>query len=332
MRTRAVAYRTSGPIDAPDALVDIEIDIPDPEPHDLLVEIRAVSVNPVDVKLRASSDPDDGPRVLGFDAAGVVREVGRDVSAYSVGDEVFYAGSVARPGTDAGLHLVDERIVGHKPTTLDFDAAAAMPLTAVTAWEALFDKLAVQSETQGTLLVMAGAGGVGSMLIQLARQLTKLTVIGTASRPDSVEWVQRMGAHRVVNHHRLADDMAQVAPDGIEYIFTPFSAGNIETFAQILTPRGQIVAIDEPEGLDLLPLKAKSQSWHWELMFTRSLYEPESTRQREILDEVARLVDAGTLHSTMTTRLAPLNAASLIEAHRQVETSSTIGKVVVAVE
>jgi NADPH:quinone reductase len=329
MKARAVGFLKALPIDDPDALLDLEVEVGDPGPYDLLVEVRAVSVNPVDVKVRASRDTGGKPTVLGYDAAGVVVGVGDAVSAYSIGDEVWYSGSIARQGTNAELHLVDERIVGHKPASLDFADAAAMPLTTLTAWETLFDRLRLTSESSGTLVVMAAAGGVGSMVVQLARQLTNLTIIGTASRPDSAGWARGLGAHHIVNHHHLVDEVKAVAPDGVDYLFTPFTAGNIEAFAEILKPHGEIVAIDEAKNLDIVPLKSKSITWHWELMFTRPLYEPESTYQRELLDEVARLVDAGVIRSTRTQTFGPLNAETLRQAHRQVESSGTIGKVVV---
>jgi NADPH:quinone reductase len=331
-RTRAVAYLHSGPIDASDALVDIEIDVPAPGPHDLLVEVRAVSVNPVDVKVRAGVDPGGAPKVLGFDAAGVVVGTGDAVTSFSVGDEVYYAGSISRPGSNAGLQLVDERITGHKPASLGFAEAAALPLTTITAWEALFDHLRLGPDSRGTLLVMAAAGGVGSMAVQLARRLTGVTVIGTASRPESTRWVEDMGAHHVVNHHHLREEIRDAAPGGVDAILSPFSAGNVETYAEILRPRGEVVAIDEPEGLDLLPLKSKSQTWHWEFMFTRPLHEPESTYQRQLLDRVARLVDDGVVRSTMSVRLGPLNAETLRAAHRQLETSASIGKTVITMD
>jgi NADPH2:quinone reductase len=251
------------------------------------------------------------------------------VTAFAVGDEVYYAGSIARPGSNARLQLVDERIVGHKPRTLDFAEAAALPLTTITAWEALFGRLGLTNDSRGTLVVMAGAGGVGSMVTQLARALTKVTVIATGARPESVQWASEMGARHVVDHHLLAEVQA-IAPDGVDWVFTPFSAGNVETFAELLSVHGAVVAIDDPEGLDLRPLKAKSQTWHWELMFTRPLYAPEDTYQRDLLEAVARLVDAGTLRTTITTRLTPITPDTMREAHRQVETSRVIGKVVVS--
>jgi NADPH:quinone reductase len=330
-RTSAVAYLHSGPIDRPDAFVDVEIDVPPPQSHDLLVDVRAVSVNPVDVKVRASSDPHGTPKVLGYDAAGVVAAVGSDVTSFRTGDAVYYAGSIARSGTDAGLHLVDERIVGHKPASLDFAEAAALPLTTITAWEALFDKLGLGHESAGTLLVMGGAGGVGSMVIQLARQLTELTIVATASRPESARWAREFGAHQVVDHHHLVEEVGALVPGGVDHIFTPFSAGNVESFAEVLKPRGAVVAIDEPTDLDVSPLKSKSQTWHWELMFSRPLHEPESIYQHQLLDEVAGLIDRGRLRTTLTTRLRPLDASTLTAAHRQVESSKTIGKVVIEI-
>ncbi|MGP4019890.1 zinc-binding alcohol dehydrogenase family protein [Saccharopolyspora sp. 5N708] len=326
----AIAATKSGPVDADTSFVDIEVELGAPGPHDLLVEVRAVSVNPVDVKVRRSFD--DGPKVLGFDAAGIVVATGPAVSAFSVGDEVYYAGSIARTGSNAEYQLVDERIVGHKPTKLDFAAAAAVPLTTITAWETLFERLNLTKDSTGTLLVIAGAGGVGSMLIQLARQLTGVTVIATASRPESIEWAKSLGAQHVVDHRNLRDEVAAIAPQGVNYIFSPFSADKAQIYADIMAVHGQVVAIDEPEGLDTLPLKAKSQSWHWELMFTRPLFDPESTAQRELLDAAAELFDAGVLRSTLTKKLTPITAETLRAAHREVESSAAIGKIVVANE
>ncbi|NWJ73383.1 zinc-binding alcohol dehydrogenase family protein [Pseudonocardia sp. ICBG1122] len=316
------------PVDDPECLVDAEIEVGAPGPHDLLVDVRAVSVNPVDGKVRSSFDAADGPRVLGFDAAGVVVEVGDRVQGYAPGDEVYYAGAIDRPGSNAHRQLVDSRIVGRKPSTLDFAAAAALPLTSITAWECLHDHLRVTADTTGTLLVVSAAGGVGSMVLQLGRR-TGLTLVGTASRTESADWARQMGAHAVADHHDLVGTVREVAPDGVQYVFSPVSAGNVEAYAELMTPRGIVVAIDEPEGLDTLPLKTKSQAWHWELMFTRPLSEPGSTVQREILDEVSRLVDAGELRTTETRRLQGLTAASLREAHRLIESGGTVGKIVV---
>jgi zinc-binding alcohol dehydrogenase family protein len=329
-RTTAVGAYESLPIDNEAALVDVEIEVDEPGPHDLLVEVRAVSVNPVDVKVRAGLGAQEEPRILGFDAAGVVRATGSEVTAFAAGDEVYYAGSITRPGSNAGLQLVDSRIVGHKPSSLDFAEAAALPLTTLTAWETLFDKLRLGPDSTGRLLVVSAAGGVGSMVIQLARALTGVEIVGTASRAESAQWARELGAHHIADHHALVESVRTVVPD-VQYVFSPVSGTNVEAYAELLTPRGEIVAIDEPPGMDLLPLKPKSLTWHWELMFTRPLFEPDSTAQREILDEVARMVDAGRIRTTLTSRLEGMTAANLREAHRMVESGGMVGKVVLVV-
>src|SRR5882757_4498367 len=282
---RAVGYRKSLPITDPDSLVDAELPVPEPGPRDLLVRVEAVSVNPVDTKVRAGNDPAGELKVLGYDAAGVVVGVGAEVTRFRVGDEVYYAGSIGRPGTNSQFHLVDERITGHKPATLDFAEAAALPLTTITAWETLFEHFGLTKDSTGTLLVLAGAGGVGSMIVQLARQHTSVTVIATASRPESAAWATSPGAHHVVNHRSLREEVPALAPHGVNYVFSPFSEGNVQTYADLMAVHGQVVAIDEPAGLDTLPLKTKSQTWHWELMFARPLFDPESTAQRDLLDD-----------------------------------------------
>ncbi|MEU8814781.1 zinc-binding alcohol dehydrogenase family protein [Actinoplanes sp. NPDC048796] len=307
-------------------LSDVEAPTPVPAPHDLLVRVHAVSVNPVDVQSAGR-----GHGILGYDASGVVEAVGSKVTRFAPGDEVYYAGSIRRQGSNAELQVVDEHIVGHKPTTLDFAEAAALPLTTITAWEALFDHLRLNADSTGTIVALAAAGGVGSMITQLARQLTKLTVIGTASRPDSRKWALEMGAHHVIDHHAgLANEVLKLAPAGVEYVFSPHSKGNVGEFDRILKPFGHVVAIDSVDSIQ--DLKSKSITWHWELMFTKPMYAPTDDSQGRLLDEVARLVDAGTLRTTLTTRLGPINAANLTEAHRLVGTGkgSHYGKVVVA--
>ncbi|MGF0309746.1 zinc-binding alcohol dehydrogenase family protein [Rhodococcus sp. IEGM1428] len=330
---KAVAYTRSLPIDDPASLTDVVVDVPNVRPRDILVDVRAVSVNPVDVKVRAGNDPHGEPKVLGFDAAGVVRAVGADVSLFTPGDEVYYAGDLGRPGTDSELHAVDERIVAKKPTTLDFAEAAALPLTAITAWEGLFDKLRITAESTGTLLMVGATGGVGSLVLQFLRVLApRVRVIATAADEDAEKWVRSLGAAEVVNHRRdLRGDVRRVAPDGIDYVFTAHSAGQVEIYADLLTPFGQIVAIDDPETLDVLPLKTKAISWHWEFMFARPMHDaPDLVRQHELLTRVAELVDAGAVRTTVTTVLSPIDAEQLREAHRLVETGHVRGKVVVA--
>ena len=332
---RAVAFERSLDITDPAALVDIELPRPPATGHDILVEVRAASVNPVDTKVRRGGDASEA-RVLGFDAAGVVVEVGDEVTLFEAGDEVWYAGSIGRPGTNADLHLVDERIVSRKPTTLTFAEAAALPLTTITAWEGLFDKLKLTAESRGTLFVPGASGGVGSMVLQLAEELLpNVRVIATSSRPETDEWVRDLGAEAWVNHR--ADDVHEqlvaAAPDGVDWVFTSRvgEPGQLDLYVSVLNPFGEIVAIDNLNGLDIDALKSKSLTFHWELMFTRPLAGGDAQlSQHRLLERVAELVEAGKIRSTVTTVLQPINAEQLREAHRLVETGRTIGKVVVA--
>jgi NADPH:quinone reductase len=326
---KAVASFAALPVDDREALQDITIDVPELRPHDVLVRVLAVSVNPVDMKRRQSLAPSQTPTVLGFDAAGVVEAVGPAVTSLSSGDEVWYAGDVSRPGTNAEFHAVDERIVSRKPATLSFAEAAALPLTTITAWESLFERFSLSAESTGDLLVVGAAGGVGSVMIQLAKALTKVRVIATASRERSRTWVRDMGADAVVDHHDLAAQAVAVAPAGVDYLFSPHSRGNVDTYAEIVRPFGHITAIDEPEGLDLVVLKPKSIAWHWELMFTRPLFGYDMTAQQQLLARTADLVDRGAIRTTVTTTITGLDADGIREAHREIESGHTIGKVVV---
>ena len=328
---RAVGYRKPLPISDPASLEDLEVPVPEPGPRDLLVRVEAVSVNPVDVKVRASTDPDRGPKILGWDAAGVVVAAGSDVTLFAPGDEVYYAGTINRPGTDAQFHAVDERIVGHKPRSLTFAQAAALPLTTITAWETLFDRFRLTPESSGVLVVLGAAGGVGSMITQLARALTRLVVIGTASRPESQRWTLDHGAHHVIDHHDLVQGVKGIAPDGVTHVFSTHTEGSIGAFAEILQPGGAIAAIDDPDGLDIVPLKNKSLSFHWEFMFTRSLFQTaDLVEQHQLLDRVAEMIDEGTIQSTLSQELHPIDAATLREAHAMVEAGRMVGKVVVS--
>ena len=325
----AVVTRRGGSVDAPGSLVDAQVPAPAaPVGHDLLVEVRAVSVNPVDVKVRAAGGRE---RILGWDAAGIVRRVGEEVSLFRPGDEVFYAGSLDRPGSNARLQLVDERIVARKPAALGFAEAAALPLTAITAWEALFDKLGLGADTTGTLLVLGAPGGVGSILIQLAKTLTSLQVIATASRAESREWVEQMGADVVLDHRDpdLADRILEAAPGGADYAFSAHSAGRVPLFTRVMRPFGQIVAIDDEHDLPLFDLKDKAISWHWEFMFARPRHGWDLIAQHDLLERVAELADSGRIRSTRNRTLSPLEAATLREAHRLVESGRTVGKIVV---
>lgn len=313
-----------------DSLRDISVDIPDLRPRDVLVRVMAVSVNPADWKVQAGITPGSEPVILGYDAAGVVEAVGPGVSTLSVGDEVWYAGDLNRPGSYAQFQAVDERIVSRKPSSLSFAEAAALPLTTITAWESLFDRFELTRESAGDLLVLGAAGGVGSIMMQLAKALTGIRVIGTASRDESRAWAQSMGADVVVNHRHLREETLQVAPGGVDFLFSPYSAGNIDDYAVIVKPFGHITAIDEPEGLDLVTLKTKSIAWHWELMFTRSMFEtPDMIEQQRLLAATADLVDNGTLRTTVTKTIEDFSAAGLREANREVKAGRMTGKIVV---
>jgi NADPH2:quinone reductase len=334
---KAVAYRRCLPVTDPESLVDVDLPDPVPGDRDLLVRVRAVSVNPVDTKVRRGvAPPEGGLRVLGFDAAGVVEATGPRVTRFRPGDAVFYAGSRLRPGTNAELHCVDERIVGRKPATLDFAQAAAMPLTAITAWEALFDRLQLRlgaPHDAGALLITAGAGGVGSIAIQLARRLTGAQVIATASRPESRAQALALGAHLVVDHSKpLSEALREADVKWVERIFSVSHTDvHFPELAKLVAPQGRICVIDDPQPIDVRLLKARCASLHWEAMFTRSSFEtPDMIEQGRLLDEVAALVDAGTLRSTHARTLGRIDAATLREAHAQVESGRTIGKVVLA--
>ncbi|NKL77384.1 zinc-binding alcohol dehydrogenase family protein [Rhizobium leguminosarum] len=334
---RAVAYKTPQPISAETSLIDVELPMPEPRGHDLLVEIKAVSVNPVDVKVRAhSAPPADELKVLGWDAAGVVKAIGADVTLFKPGDEVFYSGVISRPGSNAEFHLVDERIVGAKPKSLDFAAAAALPLTSITAYEALFDRLKVQDAVSGgarSILIIGGAGGVGSIAIQIARALTDLTVIATASRPETQDWVKELGAHHVVDHSRpIAPQVAALGIGAPGFIFsTTNTDSHIGDIVEAIAPQGRFVLIDDPKTLDIVPFKRKAVSIHWELMFTRPLYgTPDMIEQHKLLNKISELVDAGKIRTTLSEIVGPINAANLKTAHAMVESGRMRGKAVLA--
>jgi len=332
---RAVAYKQPQPISAETSLIDIDLPTPEAKGHDLLVEVKAVSVNPVDVKVRASAAPPEGEyKILGWDAAGIVRAVGPEVTMFKPGDEVFYAGAINRGGSNVEFHLVDERIVGAKPKSLDFAAAAALPLTSITAYEALFDRLKVQDPVPGVanaILIIGGAGGVGSIAIQIARALTDLTVIATASRPETQAWVKELGAHHVIDHSKpLAPQIEALGIGAPAFIFsTTNTADHIASIVDAIAPQGRFALIDDPKTLDVMPFKRKSASIHWELMFTRPLFNTaDMIEQHRLLTKVAELVDTGKVRTTLTETAGTINAANLKKAHTLVETGKMKGKVV----
>lgn len=330
---KAVGYYTAGPIDRPDALVDLSLPAPLPAVHDLIVRVHAVSVNPVDTKIRASMSPTGGnARVLGFDAAGIVEAVGSDVGLFKAGDEVFYAGNITRPGTNAQLHAVDERLVGRKPRTIDWAAAAALPLTSITAWEALFDRLDVRRPVPGAhAILIVGTGGVGSIAIQLAKVLTDLTVITTAS-PQGEAWARTLGADHVIDYRQpLAESFAALKIDPPGFVFsTTHTEEHLPEIVKLIAPQGRIAFIDDPRKLDIVSLKSKMLSAHWEYMFGRAMYQtPDLIEQHKLLNEISRLVDAGRIASTVAERLSPICAETIRKAHARIESVTLRGKIVI---
>lgn len=330
---KAVAYQKAGPITSPEALVDIELDAPVAEGHDLLVRVQAISVNPVDTKIRKNVSAESDWKVLGWDAVGVVESIGDKVTQFKVGDIVWYAGALNRQGSNSELQLVDERIVGHKPKNLEVTEAAALPLTAITAWEMLFDRLQVPKTApeNTTILVIGGAGGVGSITIQLLKQLTDLTIIATASRPETKEWVKQLGADYVLDHREsLAPQIKQLGLNAPSYVFsTTQTDQHLADIVELITPQGHFGLIDDPEQLDIKPFKSKSVSVHWEFMFTRSMFQTEDMqKQSELLNEVSKLVEEGKIKTTVTEVLSPINAENLKQIHQQIESGKTKGKIV----
>jgi len=328
---KAIAITRSAP-DNIAYLQDIELPQPVATGHDLLIEVKAISVNPVDTKVRAGFSGDT-PRVLGWDAVGVVAAVGEAVTLFAPGDEVWYAGALGRPGSNSEFQLVDERIVALKPKTLDNAAAAAMPLTAITAWEMLFDRLGVQEQgNEGdTLLIVGAAGGVGSILVQLARKLTKMTVVGTASRPESQKWVQEAGAHYVIDHSKpLSEALAAAGIKEVTHVASlNHTAAHYAEIIKALAPQGKLALIDDPETLDARPLKAKSISLHWEFMFTRSMFETaDMVAQHQLLTRVAGLIDEQVITTTLGEHYGTITAENLQKAHAQLETGRAVGKIV----
>jgi NADPH:quinone reductase len=337
---KAIGVYQYQPTDSPDCFAEIELDKPHPTGKDLLVRIKAVSVNPVDYKVRSSIKQIlEAPRILGWDAAGVVEQIGEDVSLFQVGDEVYYAGSIARPGSNSEFQLVDERIVGRKPSSFSFEEAAALPLTTITAWEALFERLGIEPQKtirnqHSTVLIIAGAGGVGSIAIQLAKQVAGLQVIATASRPESIAWCTYLGADYCINHHEsFSSELQKLDIQGVDYIlcFSDIDQ-HFSNMVEVIKPQGKICSIVENKApLDMNLLKNKSAAFAWEFMFTKSMYETEDIQsQHDLLDDVADLVDKGVIKMTLTETLGPLTPENLAKAHAQLESGKTIGKIVLS--
>lgn len=331
---KAVAYYKSLATTEPDALIDIDLPMPQPAEHDLLVEIKAISVNPVDTKVRKGTTPPAGEaKVLGWDATGIVKSVGSKVTLFKTGDRVWYAGSIARQGCNSEYQLVNERIVGSMPQRLSFAEAAALPLTAVTAWELLFDRLEISRSASAnqSLLVIGAAGGVGSILVQLAKSRTKLKVIATASRPESVAWLYKLGVDVVVNHTQsISSQLAELGIADVDFIVSLNQTHqHFAEIVKIIKPQGKFALIDDPELFDFRLLKRKSVSLHWESMFTRSLFNTaDQIRQHQILNELASLVDQGTIQTTVNHQFGKINAHHLKQAHALLESGKAIGKIV----
>lgn len=335
---KAIGFYQYLPVEDPSSLVEVEVPAPEPGGRDLLVRVKAVSVNPVDVKVRSRlKTVETEPQIIGWDAAGVVESIGSDVSLFKVGDEVYYAGEITRPGCNSQYHLVDERIVGRKPTSLSFEQAAAMPLTTITAWEMLFDRLGVEKgatgqQDQRSVLIIGGAGGVGSIAIQLAKKVAGCKVIATASRGESAEWCRKLGADEIINHHEpFAEEFKRIGAEEVDYILCLNSIEkHIQNMIDVIRPQGKICTIvGAKEPVDMNVFKDKSVGFMWELMFTRSMFKtPDMQAQHDLLNEAGRLLDEGPLKTTMTENYGPLTAENLRKAHGKIESGSMIGKLV----
>ena len=334
---KAIGFKTSLPITEKDSFIELETQKPIPGANDLLVKIEAVSVNPVDFKIRQGSAKNtvlETPKIIGWDAVGTVEAIGENVKLFKVGDAVYYAGDITKQGSNAEYQIVDERIVGRKPKSLSNEEATVMPLTGLTAWEILFDRIRINPEKDKgkTILIIGGAGGVGSITIQLAKKVAGLTVIATASRPESIDWCKEQGADFVVNHKNLVDEVRKIGFNQVDFIVDFVDINQYwSAFVELIKPQGHIGSISDPaESVNLRQLKGKSVSFHWELMFTRSMFQTEDMiEQHHILNKIANLLDDGTIRSTLKTTLVGLTANNFKEAHQLLESGKTIGKIAV---
>ena len=331
---KAFGYTTATPTLSDSSLQAIELADPVATGHDILVAVKAISVNPVDTKIRANVSPDNGYKVIGWDAVGTVKAVGDKVSLFNVGDRVFYAGDLTRQGSNAELQLVDERIVGLAPTSLSNSEAAALPLTSITAWELLFDRLQIEkskSNKPASVLVIGAAGGVGSILVQLAKQLTNLTVVGTAAREESANWLKGLGVDHVLDHSKNLNEQRLAADlNEFDYVVSlTHTDQHLDSIMEVIKPQGKLALIDDPASFDILKLKRKSISLHWEFMYTRSMFQTEDMiAQHQLLSELATLVDNGTIKTTLGEHLGKINVANLIKAHGILESHKARGKLV----
>ena len=341
---KAIGYKQAGSLQSEHALQDITLEIPEVQGRDLLVKVAAISVNPVDTKVRESAQPTEGFKVLGWDAVGEVVAIGDQSELFKVGDKVWYAGDLTRSGSNAEYQLVDERIVGHKPQSLSNAEAAATPLTAITAWELLFDRLGFKvaqatsqpsletSKDKPTLLIVGAAGGVGSILSQLAVNLTDATVIGTASRAESQQWLTGLGVNHVINHHmNMKQQLQSLGIQEVSHVISlTHTEQHFDALVDVLAPQGKFALIDDPkEGVDIMKLKLKSISLHWEFMFTRSMFQTgDMIKQHEMLNTLADLFDSKILKTTLGEHFGKINAENLLKAHQHIESNQAIGKIV----
>ncbi|MFC3151437.1 zinc-binding alcohol dehydrogenase family protein [Litoribrevibacter euphylliae] len=329
---KAIGYQTPTPQLTDTSLLDIEVDKPSATGHDVLVKIDAISVNPVDTKVRMGAEPQGSDyKILGWDAVGTVEAIGDKVTLFRPGDKVFYAGDLTRPGTNSEFHLVDERIAGLAPRSINNAEAAALPLTAITAWELLFDRLNYSDDSQETVLVVGAAGGVGSILVQLAKQLTQLNIIATASRDESKEWLLELGADQVINHRNpLSEELNAIGIDQVDTVISLTNTDDhLDEIITSLKPQGRLALIDDPKELDVRKLKLKSISLHWEFMYTRSMFQTDDQiKQHQLLNQVASLIDQGKIKTTLAKHLGSINAANVMEAHRILESGTSRGKIV----
>ncbi|TGV17489.1 zinc-binding alcohol dehydrogenase family protein [Pseudoalteromonas sp. MEBiC 03607] len=331
---KAFGYTTATPTLSDSSLQAIELPDPVATGHDILVAVEAISVNPVDTKIRANVSPDNGYKVIGWDAVGTVKAVGDKVSLFNVGDRVFYAGDLTRQGSNAELQLVDERIVGLAPTSLSNSEAAALPLTSITAWELLFDRLQIEKSKNNkpaSVLVIGAAGGVGSILVQLAKQLTNLTVVGTAARKESANWLKDLGVDHVLDHSKNLNEQRLAADlNEFDYVVSlTHTEQHLDSIIEVIKPQGKLALIDDPASFDILKLKRKSISLHWEFMYTRSMFQTDDMiAQHQLLSELASLVDDGTIKTTLGEHLGKINVANLVKAHGILESHKARGKLV----
>ncbi|WP_282143078.1 zinc-binding alcohol dehydrogenase family protein [Cellulophaga baltica] len=330
---KAIGYKENLPIEDVNSLQDVVVETPKATGRDILVEIKAISVNPADYKVRAGMPVEgDDWKIIGWDATGIVKEVGEDVTLFKVGDEVWYAGDFTRQGSYAQYQVVDERIVGKKPASISYAEAAALPLTTLTAYELLFDRLQVaKDDANKSILVIGAAGGVGSILVQLAKKLTKLNIIGTASREETTDWLKELGADSVINHrNKLSEEFEKYKLPAPDYIVSlNATEQHADEIVKVIKPQGKFGFIDDPKSFNVMPFKAKAVSTHIEFMFTRSMFQTEDmVEQHNILNEVSKLIDNGTIKTTLGENFGIINAENLRKAHAFLETGKAKGKIV----